>query len=78
MKPTTKTIALISVLLLVVYGLLFVPARSGWGYMGYQGYNSGPSFFYWGGVNTYYDRPSARSGSRGGTSHDGGGTARGK
>lgn len=66
---------------LAVMGILYFGAfyfgSQGYGYSGYRGYHRGPSFFYWGGVNTYHD-PSARSGSIGGPGHRGGGTAGGK
>jgi hypothetical protein len=49
----------------------------GWGYSGYYGWNSGPSWFYWGGPK-YYHSPSIRTGSVGGPSHRGGGAGGGK
>lgn len=64
-------------LLAVVYIFTLLFSLNGWGYMGYNGYRSGPSFWYWGGPNVYYDR-SVRNGSYGSTGHRGGGISGGK
>ena len=60
-----------------LYGLLFMPGCNGYGYAGYGGYHSTPSFWYWGGVPTYHE-PSVRTGSRDGPGVRGGGSAAGK
>ena len=60
-----------------VYFSLMPPASNGYGYMGYRGYNSGPSFWYFGGPSTYYGR-SVRGGSVSGSSVRGGGPGTGK
>lgn len=78
MNPwTSKIVLFFGVLLLGGYAMLFVPALRGYGYAGYGGFHRGPSFFYWGGVNTYHD-PSVRSGSRSGPGVRGGGPHAGK
>lgn len=56
----------------VVYLLLFSFSAHGYGYPGYNGYASGPSFLYLGGVGHYYGRPSMRTGSLGGPGRTGG------
>lgn len=72
---------IVTIGILVVMGVLFFTAFSfgtrGYGYAGSRGYHRGPSFFYWGGANTYHN-PSARAGSVGGPGHLGGGTSGGK
>ncbi|TAE83371.1 MAG: hypothetical protein EAZ74_06310 [Alphaproteobacteria bacterium] len=77
MTSTTKIMLACTVLLTLTYGLLFAPASHGYGYMGYRGYHSGPSFWYWGGPTTYAE-PSNRSGSVNGTDRVGGGPGSGK
>jgi hypothetical protein len=64
-------------LMAVIYFALIPAARGGYGYMGYNGYHSSPSFWYWGAPNTYYER-SNRSGSISGTNRLGGGPESGK
>lgn len=65
------------VALVIIYLLLFTAASSGYGYAGHGGYSHGPSFWYWGGVNTYHS-PSIRTGSSNGPAHIGGGVHGGK
>lgn len=72
-----KTIVITSIVLLVAYFALFRLATFGYGYMGYYGYHRGPSFWYFGGPSTYYEK-SNRSGSVSGPSHRGGGPGSGK
>jgi hypothetical protein len=67
--------------MLVILGVIYMGAfylgQRGWGYTGYYGYRSGPSFMYWGGPPMYYG-PSVRTGSVGGPDHRGGGVRGGK
>lgn len=77
MTTRTKYMLLSGLLLGGIYLYLFSFASAGYGYMGYNGYNNGPSFWYWGGHHTYYDR-SLRSGSISGTGRRGGGPGSGK
>ena len=72
----SAVMALVLILGLVWGGAFYLGSR-GWGYSGYYGYHRGPSFFYWGGANTYHS-PSVRSGSVGGPGHRGGGVGGGK
>jgi len=60
----------LGVVLALIYVYALVMARDGWGYQGYGGYQSRPSWGYWG-PETYYD-PSVRAGSLGGTSRHSG------
>ena len=77
MSKTLKYLTIWGCSLGLIY-ILFLPlAANGYGYMGYHGYNRGPSFWYWGGPSTYYDR-NARSGSVSGPSVRGGGPGSGK
>ena len=77
MNKTTKHMLVWGILLGLVYYALIPTASRGYGYMGYYGYHRGPSFWYWGGPNTYYDRNN-RSGSVNGPSVRGGGPGSGK
>lgn len=61
----------------VLYVVLLLAARNGYGYMGYHGYHRGPSFFYWGGPSVYHD-PYVRNGSVGNSGRRGGGFGSGK
>ncbi len=54
------------------YFLLFPLSSHGYGYAGYGGYNSGPSFWYWGGARSHYVGNSVREGSLGGPGRTGG------
>lgn len=76
-NKTKKYVILATVILGLFYAALFSFASRGYGYMGYYGYHRGPSFWYWGGPSTYYDRNN-RSGSISGPSTRGGGPASGK
>ena len=64
-------------LLAIIYFYVLYVSMNGWGYMGYYGYHRGPSFFYWGGPSTYYDR-NIRNDSRSGPGYRGGGFHGGK
>ncbi|KFI12948.1 hypothetical protein F0266_10530 [Vibrio coralliilyticus] len=77
MNKTKKVVIIISVVLGVLYLSLLPAAASGYGYMGYNGYHSGASFWYWGGPSTYYERD-IRSGSVSGSGVRGGGPGAGK
>ena len=61
----------------VTYLSLHYAAANGYGYMGYHGYHRGPSFWYFGGPNVYYDR-NVRGGSVSGPRSRGGGPGMGK
>jgi hypothetical protein len=67
----------LAVVLGAIFLLLFSWGRRGYGYMGYRGYNHGPSWWYWGGSKYHYGR-SVRDGSIRGRSHRGGGFRGGK
>lgn len=74
----TGTVVLITVFVLgFIYIGLMSSAANGYGYMGYRGYHHGPSFWYFGGTSTYYDR-NVRSGSVSGSGVRGGGPGSGK
>lgn len=77
MNKTGKAVLITSVALGIIYFSLLSAAANGYGYMGYYGYHRGPSFFYWGGPSTYYDR-NVRSGSVSGSGVRGGGPGSGK
>jgi len=78
MSPWTSPLVLLfGVAAIGAYSALFIPSLNGYGYAGYGGFHRGPSFFYWGGMNTYQG-PSVRSGSRGGPGVRGGGPHGGK
>ena len=69
-------IVLITVLIIVfIWALLY--SMRGWGYMGYNGYSHGPSFFYFGGPGIFHS-PSNREGSISGSGQRGGGFGAGK
>lgn len=69
---SSKTIISVIIIVGIVYAILLWPSCQGYGYAGYGGYHSGPSMFYFGGVNTYHS-PSVRAGSRSGPGISGGG-----
>lgn len=77
MNSTTKLQLICVVILGVGYFSLFPPATKGYGYAGYGGYNSGPSFWYFGGPN-FYGEPRNLAGSIGGSNPLGGGPGSGK
>lgn len=77
MTKTTIAVLITSLVLGLIYISLIRPASNGYGYMGYYGYHRGPSFWYFGGPSTYYDR-NVRSGSVSGSSVRGGGPGSGK
>lgn len=47
----------------VIYFASFAFSARGYGYTGYNGYHSGPSFWYWGGPRYYYPSGDLREGS---------------
>ncbi len=62
----------------IVFVVLLLFSMRGWGYMGYNGWNSGASAMYWGGArNVHYGR-SHREGSISGSGTRGGGFGSGK
>lgn len=77
MTKTGKYMLILAVVLGVAYLYLIPYASAGYGYMGYYGYHRGPSFWYWGGPHTYYDR-NVRGGSVSGAGVRGGGPGSGK
>jgi hypothetical protein len=77
MNKTGRAVLIASIVLGIIYISLMSAARNGYGYMGYYGYHSGPSFWYFGGPSTYYDR-NVRSGSVSGSGVRGGGPGSGK
>ncbi len=74
-KKTRRTILIVVLVVFFIWALLY--SMRGWGYMGYNGYHHGPSFFYWGGPSVFHD-PSNRDGSISGSGHRGGGFSGGK
>jgi hypothetical protein len=71
---------LLKLLLVLVccFGAAFYLSASGWGYIGYYGFHSGPSMFYRGGPKYVHTSKSVREGSVGGPGHRGGGARGGK
>jgi len=63
--------------LVVTFIVALMYSSRGWGYTGYNGYRSGPSFFYFGGPRIY-NQPSVRDGSISGSGQRGGGFSGGK
>ncbi len=62
-----KLTIIFSALMLILYLSLFGCATSGYGYMGDDDFDDGPSFFYFGGVGHYYPGRTVRgTGMRGG------------
>ncbi|MEM7617530.1 MAG: hypothetical protein AAF195_04030 [Pseudomonadota bacterium] len=91
MNKTKIAVIVTSVILGVIYFSLMPAASNGYGYAGYRGYNSGPSFFYFGSTRTYHNRDynnrnnyhsrndrNIRNRSSGSSSMRGGGPSRGK
>ena len=76
-KQTGSSFIVLLVAMVFVYFLLFSISARGWGYIGYNGYRAGPSFWYWGGPRIY-NMPSTRDGSLGGPGTRGGGYSGGK
>lgn len=77
MGKTTIAVLVTTFMLGVTYFAMMPAAANGYGYMGYRGYGYGPSFWYFGGPSTYYDR-NVRSGSVSGARRLGGGPGSGK
>ena len=77
MNKTKKAVLITSGIVGFAYLGLMSSASNGYGYMGYRGYSSGPSFFYFGGPRTYYGQ-NVRSGSVSGSRFRGGGPSYGK
>lgn len=65
----TKLLLIVGAVLVVGYFALFTTATNGYGYMGYNGYHHGPSFWHMMGPRTYTGRPSNRTGSLGAQDH---------
>jgi hypothetical protein len=76
MRPWMWGMISFGVLGAMYIGLMVLSMR-GFGYVGYNGYDEGPSWFYFSDVKTQRS-PSVRSGSRGGPSVHGGGIHSGK
>jgi len=77
MNRTRKAVIFSSLGLGAVFLVLTSFASAGYGYMGYNGYGHGPSFWYWGGPNIYHNRD-VRNGSINGSNNRGGGPGTGK
>lgn len=77
MSKTKNIILIISIILGVIYFSLMSLASNGYGYMGYYGYHRGPSFWYFEGPSTYYERD-VRTGSVSGSKVRGRGPGSGK
>lgn len=75
-SKTTRYLVIAGVLIIAFIMAMTYSAR-GYGYMGYNGYHHGPSFFYMGGPNIYHNR-SNRDGSISGSGQRGGGFNGGK
>lgn len=74
---TKKWIVRISAVAAVVYAAMVPLATSGYGYMGYYGYDNNASFLYWNDT-IYYANKDLRQGSQSGTSVRGKGPGQGK
>lgn len=62
-----RSVILLGGALLLVYLFLFSCSFRGYGYLGHDGYTSGPSFIYMGGPSGYYPSRTVRgTGGRGG------------
>jgi hypothetical protein len=66
----------LGLVLAMLFTWALLSSTRGYGYMGYHGYHSGPSFFYFGGPRIYPQR-SNRTGSVGGSTHRSGGISGG-
>jgi len=78
MTKTKKTILILSAVCGITYFSLLSSASNGYGYMGHNGYQSGPSFFFWGSGPTIYHDRNVRNGSVSGSGMRGGGPGSGK
>jgi len=76
-KIITKPLIYLTLFLALIYVYALSISLKGWGYTGYNDYNSGSSFFYYSGPTTY-SSPSNRDGSIGGPNNRGGGYSGGK
>lgn len=76
-EPNKKHNTIIVVVLAIIFFITLLYSSRGWGYMGYNGYHHGPSFFYMGGPSIYHQR-SNRDGSVSGAGQRGGGFNGGK
>ena len=76
-KPQTTRYIIIAVIIIIAFIMAMTYSARGYGYMGYNGYHHGPSFFYMGGPNIYHGR-SNRDGSISGSGQRGGGFSGGK
>lgn len=77
MNKTQSAVLVTSLILGVIFFSLMPAASRGYGYMGYYGYHRGPSFWYFGGPSTYYNKD-IRGGSVSGSRVRGGGPGSGK
>ncbi len=77
MNSNHKLVLIIAGVLALGYLFLMLPARSGYGYMGYNGFYHHPGFGFWGGPGIYQER-NIRQGSNSGPSGPGGGPGAGK
>ena len=66
----------LGIVLVMLFIWALLSSTRGYGYMGYHGYHSGPSFLYFGGPRIYTQR-SNRTGSIGGSTHRAGGLSGG-
>lgn len=73
-----RSVIILVVVLVVLYLGLFACSFRGYGYMGHNGYHSGPAIWYGGGTGHYYPSQTVRTGSPGGPSTRGGGISGGK
>ncbi|MDX8384039.1 MAG: hypothetical protein R8M45_08155 [Ghiorsea sp.] len=77
MSKTKKAVIGAAAICVILFLALTSLASHGYGYMGYSGYQSGPSFFYWGGPTIHHGRD-VRNGSVSGSNMRGGGPGSGK
>lgn len=73
-----RYVIILAAVLGVLYFSLFSCSTRGYGYMGHDGYRSGPTIWYGGGTGYYYPSQTVRTGSPGGPSTRGGGISSGK
>ncbi len=73
-----STLSKLIVILVCCFGAAFYLSAKGWGHMGYNGYDSGPSVFYRGAPMYVHTSKSVREGSVGSPGHRGGGARGGK
>jgi hypothetical protein len=76
-KATLTAVQISTVVLTLIYILLFYLALDGYGYSGHNGFSTRASRWYWSNVDEYHER-SNRAGSISGTNPLGGGPESGK